>query len=300
MYRRYTDSLNIKLKSVDSIEKIPFLPIQFFKTDIVKTGDFEPEKVFESSGTTQSVNSKHFVKNLDLYKRSFTKCFQLFYGQENEWCIIGLLPSYLERNNSSLISMTEELIKQSKHELSGFYLYDHEKLYQTLLHNEILKQPTLLIGVTFALLDFAEKFNMRLTKTVVLETGGMKGRRVEITRDEVHNILQKKLGLKKIHSEYGMTEILSQAYSRGDGIFKCPPWMKVLIREESDPLSIKKTSLGTEKTVTGLINIIDLANIYSCAFIATDDVGRLHHNESFEVLGRCDNTDIRGCSLLIN
>jgi hypothetical protein len=208
------------------------------------------------------------------------------------------LPSYLERKNSSLITMTEELIKRSGHSLSGFYLKDHEKLYQTLLHNEILQQPTLLIGVTFALLDFTEKFNMRLSNTAIMETGGMKGRREEITRDEVHDILQKKLGVQQIHSEYGMTEILSQAYSRGNGIFKCPPWMKVVIREEDDPFSIKLSSLNTKKTETGIINIIDLANVYSCAFIATEDMGKLHHNGSFEVLGRCDNTDIRGCSLL--
>lgn len=288
-----------KPETIDSIEKIPFLPIQFFKTNIVKTTEFEPKIIFESSGTTQTINSKHYIKSLDLYKTSFTKGFELFYGPVNEWCIIGLLPSYMERKNSSLITMTEDLIKQSGHALSGFYLDDHEKLYQTLLHNEILQQPTLLIGVTYALLDFAGKYNMRLNKTVVIETGGMKGRREEITRQEVHSILQKKLGLKKIHSEYGMSELLSQAYSRGDGIFKCPPWMKILLREETDPLSIKKSS-SINKTETGIINIIDLANIYSCAFIATDDVGRLHHNETFEVLGRYDNTDIRGCSLLTN
>lgn len=306
IYRRFSNSTKANPEAIDSIEKIPFLPIQFFKSDIIKTTGFEPQIIFESSGTTQTINSKHYIKNLDLYKTSFTKGFELFYGPANEWCIIGLLPSYLEKKtclpagrNSSLITMTEELIKQSGNALSGFYLDDHEKLYQTLLHNEILQQPTLLIGVTFALLDFAEKFNMQLSKTVIMETGGMKGRREEITREEVHNILQKKLGVKKIHSEYGMTEILSQAYSRGSGIFKCPPWMKILLREETDPLSIKKSS-SIDKTETGIINIIDLANIYSCAFIATDDVGRLHHNENFEVLGRYDNTDIRGCSLLTN
>lgn len=299
MYRKFVDSLKIKPEVVDSLDKIPFLPIQFFKTNIIKTTVFSPEKVFESSGTTQSINSKHYVKNLDIYKTSFTKAFELFYGPANEWCIIGLLPSYLERENSSLITMAEELIKQSGHQLSGFYLDDHEKLYHTLLHNEILQQPTLLIGVTFALLDFSENFNMRLHKTILMETGGMKGRREEITRDEVHNLLQKRLGVKKVHSEYGMTEILSQAYSRGDGKFKCPPWMKVFVRDESDPLSIKKPPITSGNAETGLINIIDLANIYSCAFIATEDVGRLHHNESFEVLGRCDNTDVRGCSLLV-
>ncbi|MDQ6756324.1 MAG: acyl transferase [Bacteroidota bacterium] len=300
VYSEFVNSIHILSESVDSIEKIPYLPIQFFKTNTIKTTEFEPEIIFESSGTTQTINSRHFVKNIALYKKTFTKTFELFYGPANEWCILGLLPSYLERKNSSLITMTEELIKNSEHELSGFYLDDHEKLYHTLLHNEILQQPTLLIGVSFALLDFAEKYTMRLGNTVIMETGGMKGRREEITREEVHTVLQKKLGVKKIHSEYGMTEILSQAYSRGDGLFKCPPWMKVLIRDEDDPFSIKKISFTTKNAETGIINIIDMANIYSCAFIATDDVGKLHYNGTFEVLGRCDNTDIRGCSLLVN
>ena len=300
VYRQYVKSLPVDPEKVDSVTKIPFLPIQFFKTNVIKTTAFEPEIIFESSGTTQTVNSNHYVKNLELYKKCFTQCFELFYGPENEWCILALLPSYLERKNSSLITMTGELIKRSEHSLSGFYLNDHEKLYQTLLHNEILQQPTLLIGVTFGLLDFTDEYTMHLSNTVVMETGGMKGRREEITREEVHDILQEKLGLLQVHSEYGMTEILSQAYSRGNGIFKCPPWMKVLIRSEDDPFSIQTASLSIKKTETGIINIIDLANIYSCAFIATDDMGKLHHNGSFEVSGRCDNSDIRGCSLLIS
>jgi hypothetical protein len=299
VYRQYVNSIRVKPESVDCVVKIPFLPIQFFKTNVIKTTEFEPEIIFESSGTTQSINSKHYVKNLNLYKTNFTKCFELFYGPETEWCILALLPSYIERKNSSLITMTEELIKRSAHSLSGFYLHDHEKLYHTLLHNEILQQPTLLIGVTFALLDLTEKYTMHLSNTVIMETGGMKGRREEMTRGEVHDILVKKSGLQQIHSEYGMTEILSQAYSRGKGIFKCPPWMKILIRSEDDPFSIHSPALSIKKTETGIINIIDLANIYSCAFIATDDMGKLHHNGSFEVLGRCDNSDIRGCSLLI-
>ena len=300
VYRQYADSVHIIPEKVDTIAKIPFLPIQFFKTNVIKTTEYEPQIIFESSGTTKSVNSKHYVKNLDLYKTSFTKCFELFYGPASEWCIIGLLPSYLERKNSSLITMAEELIKQSGHSLSGFYLKDHKKLYHTLLHNEILKQPTLLIGVTFALLDFTEDYTLHLSNTVIMETGGMKGRREEITREEVHEILIKKTGVRQIHSEYGMTEILSQAYSRGKGIFKCPPWMKVLIRSEDDPFFIQTAPLSAERTETGIINIIDLANIYSCAFIATDDMGKLYHNGSFEVLGRCDNSDIRGCSLMIS
>lgn len=300
VYREYTNSLRIDPETVDAITKIPFLPIQFFKNKSIKTTEFEPETIFTSSGTTATINSHHFVKDLELYKKSFTKCFELFYGPENEWCIIGLLPSYLERKNSSLITMTEELIKRSGHSLSGFYLNDHEKLYHTLLHNEILKQPTLLIGVTFALIDFTDKYSMRLSNTIVMETGGMKGRREELTREEVHTILKTKLNIKQVHSEYGMTEILSQAYSREKGLFKCPPWMKVLIRSEDDPLCIHTPALSTQRIESGIINIIDLANIYSCAFIATDDMGKLYHNGSFEVLGRCDNSDIRGCSLLAN
>jgi len=295
VYHSYVDSLHIDPETVDSVTKIPFLPVEFFKTKVVKTGEFEPEIIFESSGTTGSIQSKHHVKCLDLYQKSFNRCFELFYGTPTEWCILGLLPSYLERKNSSLVSMVTTLIHSSEHSLSGFYLDDHKKLYQTLLHNEILQQPTLLIGVTYALLDFAEKYQMRLKNTVIMETGGMKGRREEMTREEVHEIIKAKLGVRQVHSEYGMTELLSQAYSRGDGFFKSPPWMKIFTRDEDDPFSIKKPSI-TMQTETGIINIIDLANIYSCAFIATDDLGKLHHNGSFEVLGRCDNAEIRGCS----
>lgn len=298
IYKQYVDSINIVPETVDSITKIPFLPIQFFKTATIKTTEFEPETIFESSGTTKTSISHHFVKSLSFYKKCFTKGFELFYGPETEWCILALLPSYLERTNSSLINMTEELIKRSENSLSGFYLDDHERLHQTLLHNEILKQPTILLGVTFALLDFTDKYNMRLSNTVIMETGGMKGRREEMTRNEVHDILIKKFGVKRIHSEYGMTELMSQAYSRENGIFKCPPWMKILVRSDDDPFSIQAHSVSTQKTESGLINVIDLANIYSCAFIATDDIGRLHHNGSFEILGRCDNSDIRGCSLM--
>ncbi|MGI8583521.1 MAG: acyl transferase [Chitinophagaceae bacterium] len=300
IYSQYVNSIHLDPEKVDSITKIPFLPIQLFKTNAIKTTEFIPEIIFESSGTTQNGISHHYVKNLELYTKCFTKCFELFYGPENEWCILALLPSYMERKNSSLITMTEELIKRSGHSLSGFYLNDHEKLYHTLLHNEILQQPTLLLGVTFALLDFTENYTMHLSNTVIMESGGMKGRREEVTREELHKNLIKKLGVSQIHSEYGMTELLSQSYSRGKGIFKCPPWMKVLIRSEDDPFSIQTSILTTKKTETGIINIIDLANIYSCAFIATDDIGKLYHNGCFEVSGRCDNSDIRGCTLLLS
>ncbi len=298
VYRNYCNTLNILPSQVDTITKIPFLPVEFFKTHEIKASYFEPETIFESSGTTSSVNSRHLVRDTAVYKKSFTACFEKFYGQAKNKCILGLLPSYLERNNSSLVFMVEELIKQSDNNLSGFYLSDYDKLLRTILHNEILKQSTLLIGVTYALLDFAEKHPIQLRNTIVIETGGMKGRREEMTRQQVHSRLQNNLGVSLIHSEYGMTELLSQAYSKGDGIFHCPPWMKVLIREEDDPFAIFIADALQEKPITGVINIIDLANIYSCSFIATADVGRLYSNESFEVLGRMDNSSIRGCSLM--
>ena len=297
IYKLYVDALKIDPLQVDQIENIPFLPIQFFKTNRIITTNFEPEIIFESSGTTGENISRHFVKKLLIYKESFVKAFKLFYGSPEELCIIGLLPGYIERQNSSLITMVDQLIKKSGHIHSGFYLHDYKKLYQSLVRCEVSKQPVLLIGVTFALLDFAEKYSIELNHTTIMETGGMKGRREEITREEVHTFLKQKLGLQNIHSEYGMTELLSQSYSKEKGLFYCPPWMKILIREENDPLAITKKSL-TQKPSNGLINIIDLANIYSCCFIATDDVGRLYQNGSFEVLGRRDASDVRGCSLL--
>jgi phenylacetate-coenzyme A ligase PaaK-like adenylate-forming protein len=299
VYHKYCDTLGVDAGKVKAIERIPFLPIQFFKSHPITTTHFTPEVVFESSGTTATTSSKHFVKDTNLYKKSFTTAFEKFYGSAKNKCILGLLPSYLERNNASLVFMVDELIQQSNNKLSGFYLHDYDKLHSTLLHNEILKQPTLLIGVTYALLDFAEKYTMQLRNTVIMETGGMKGRREEMTRQQVHEQLQNSLGISLIHSEYGMTELLSQAYSKGDGIFHCPPWMKVLIREQDDPFTIYTAGAVKQKPLTGAINIIDLANIYSCSFIATDDIGRLNGNESFEVLGRIDNSDVRGCSLMV-
>lgn len=295
IYQQYCNALGILPKNITTIEQIPFLPISFFKTHQVKTTTFNEQAIFESSGTTQSINSNHFIKDIELYKKSFTSTFTQFYGVAKEWSIIGLLPSYLEKGNSSLVMMIDDLIKQSTNGNSGFYLYDTEKLYNILIENEGKKQPTLLIGVTYALLDFAEKYKMNLRYTTVMETGGMKGRREEISRQEVHTILQKELGVTHIHSEYGMTELLSQAYSKKGGLFYCPNWMKVLLREEDDPFEIVAT---TTTYKTGLINVIDLANLYSCSFIATDDIGKLNTNGSFEVLGRKDNSDLRGCSLL--
>jgi hypothetical protein len=268
------------------------LPIQFFKTRDIKTTEFEPQAVFESSGTTQTVNSRHYVKDINIYRRSFSMAWEQFYGPVQEWCVIGLLPAYLERQHSSLVVMVDEMIKQSAHPQSGFYLYEHEKLAQVLQQLEKKGQKTLLIGVTFGLLDFAEKYPMPLQHTIVMETGGMKGRRKEMTREEVHQLLKTAFQTNAIHSEYGMTELLSQAYSKQDGVFKCPPWMKVLVRQEDDPLDVRVSG-------SGIINIIDLANLYSCSFIATDDVGTIMTDGSFEVMGRIDNSDIRGCNLLI-
>jgi len=295
IYKAYTDMLQVRPAHVDQIRKIPFLPIQFYKTHAVKTTDFAPQIIFESSGTTQSVNSHHFVKDIEVYKQSFKTAFELNYGRASEWCIIGLLPSYLERKNSSLVFMVNELIGQSHHSQSGFYLDEYAQLYQTLIELEKNRQKTLLVGVGFALLDFAEGYSFPLSNTIILETGGMKGRRKELIKRELHEFLKAKFRINSVHSEYGMTELLSQAYSSSDGLFYCPPWMKVLIRDEEDPLLVKAVS---KEPVTGAINIIDLANVYSCAFIATDDSGKLYKDESFEVMGRIDNSDIRGCSLL--
>jgi hypothetical protein len=292
IYQQYVKALSIVGSNVRSISQIPFLPIRFFKTADIKTTVFEPEAVFESSGTTQTINSRHFVKDMSIYHRSFSQAWDQFYGPVQDWCVIGLLPAYLERQNSSLVVMVNEMIKLSGHAQSGFYLYEHEKLAGVLQELEKQGQKTLLIGVTFGLLDFAEQFPMPLKHTIVMETGGMKGRRREMTRQEVHAILSTAFKTPLIHSEYGMTELLSQAYSYGHGLFDCPPWMKVLVRQDDDPLDVRVAG-------SGVINIIDLANLYSCAFIATDDVGTVQEDGSFEVLGRVDTSDIRGCNLLI-
>ncbi len=292
VYRAYADTLDLNPDAIKSIDRIPFLPVSFFKTHTVKTGSFEPEAIFESSGTTQTVNSHHHVKELSLYRQSFTQGFKRFYGSLSRYCIIGLLPSYLERKNSSLVVMVDEWIRLSAHPQSGFYLYGFDKLHAVLLELEKQKQPTILIGVSFALLDFAERFSMQLQHTVVMETGGMKGRRKEITRPELHELLKNRLGVPVIHAEYGMTELLSQAYSKGEGIFECPPWMRMLIRSEDDPFDVQEKG-------DGIINIIDLANIHSCAFIATEDAGRVFSDGRFEIQGRVDNSDLRGCSLLL-
>ncbi len=294
-YKNYVDALKVNISEIDRTEAIPFLPIRFFKTHQVITGSFSPELIFESSGTTQTVNSRHLVKDAGIYEKSFFSGFNRFYGNVKDWCVLGLLPSYLERKNSSLVYMVQQLIEKSGHEKSGFYLYDVEQLADVLATLEEQGQQTLLMGVTFALLDFAEKYKLPLHNTIVMETGGMKGRRKEMIRNEVHDILKEAFSLNAIHSEYGMSELLSQAYSKGNGIFQAPPWMRIMLRDEEDPLTIKNTE--TNKT-RGLINVIDLANIYSCSFIATDDLGVLYTDGHFEVTGRMDNSDLRGCSLM--
>jgi hypothetical protein len=304
VYRQYIDALYGKDLNVNSLAEIPFLPIRFFKSHEIKTTSFESAIVFESSGTTGSVNSRHHVKDAGFYKEIFSTAFEKFYGPASDWCIIGLLPSYLDRQNSSLVYMVNELIRMGGHAGSGFYLNEFNDLIGVLrqLHNA--GQNTLLIGVTFALLDFAEALHGQFAEglfdhIVVMETGGMKGRRRELVRQEVHDILKNVFRIPHIHSEYGMTELMSQAYSKGNGIFQCPPWMKILTRDEEDPLEIHPIMPGNKRPISGALNIIDLANIYSCSFIATDDIGKLHPDNSFEVLGRMDNSDLRGCSLLV-
>jgi hypothetical protein len=254
--------------------------------------------IFESSGTGGNERSRHFVADLSVYRTSLLNTFRLFYGNPEDWCILGLLPSYLERGNSSLAFMVDDLITRSGHPHSGFYLDEWETLARRLAELEQSGTKTLLIGVSFALLDLAEKFPQTLRHTVVMETGGMKGRRQELVREELHQRLMKAFGLREVHSEYGMTELLSQAYSAGKGFFRSPPWMRVLIRDEEDPFKLSESG-GLTRPVAGAINVIDLANIHSCSFIATDDVGRLHPGGQFEVLGRMDGSDLRGCSLMV-
>lgn len=292
VYRSYCDLLYVHPSSVKSFTQIPFLPIEFFKTKKVLSSKDSQEIIFTSSGTTGSVVSKHFVTDLKIYEESFTRSFENFYGPVEDYVILGLLPSYLEREGSSLIYMVNHFIQKSNHPESGFYLHQTDELAEKLITLDSSGKKILLIGVSFALLDLVEKHQFRLKNTLIMETGGMKGRRKELIRSELHSVLKKGFGVQTIHSEYGMTELLSQAYSKGDGVFECPPWMKVLTRDTEDPLSLVENQ-------TGGINIIDLANINSCSFIATQDLGKVNNNGSFEVLGRFDNSDIRGCNLMV-
>ncbi|MFI5135105.1 MAG: acyl transferase [Chitinophagales bacterium] len=295
IYQRFCSLLGRHPENVFSIEEIPFLPVEFFKDQQVMTGSFAPEKIFESSGTTAANVSKHFLRDLALYEESFLKCFELFFGKPEDYVILALLPSYLERSDSSLVYMVKGIMKRSHRPENGFFHYNHSSLYEKLKALESKLQKTLLIGVSFALLDFAEKFSIPLHHTTLIETGGMKGRREELTREELHSILKKSFSLDKISGEYGMTELLSQAYSFGDGKFQTPPWMKILLRDINDPAAVSADAADA----SGVINIIDLANLDSCSFLATADVGKLNEDSTFEVLGRTDFSDVRGCNLML-
>ncbi len=293
VYQRYVDFLNRKPQNISHYSQIPFLPIEFFKSHEVISGTFNAEAVFTSSGTTGQNTSKHLVKHLAFYEKSFIYAFRKFIGNPEEFVIIGLLPSYLERDGSSLIYMTNKLISLSSFSESGFYLNEYEQLHRLLKLMKRKNRKTVLLGVTFALLELAEKFPVNFPELKIIETGGMKGRRKEMVREELHSILKNAFGVSRILSEYGMTELLSQAYSMGEGLFETPNWMKILIRDTDDPFYY------LPQGKSGGINIIDLANLYSCAFIETKDLGKIHTNGLFEVLGRFDNSDVRGCNLLV-
>jgi len=292
LYKEYCHAVGKLPATVKAVTDIPFLPISFFKTHRIESTAFDPELVFKSSGTTGAVTSNHYVRSAMLYINSFSRGFEQVYGDIKQYCIIGLLPSYLEREHSSLVYMVDHLIKSSGHEDSGFYLNEFDQLDLTLKRLGLSNQKTILIGVTYALLDFSNRYPQNLPNIIIMETGGMKGRGREITKAELYEHLKKNFGVSAIHSEYGMTELLSQAYGV-DGKINCPPWMKVVLRDETDPFSIYKNA------GSGAINVIDLANFYSCSFIATEDIGRTNADGTFEILGRMDNSDIRGCSLLV-
>jgi phenylacetate-coenzyme A ligase PaaK-like adenylate-forming protein len=293
VYQNYVDAFGVKVSEVKNTGQIPYLPISFFKTHKVICGDaLKGDIVFSSSATTGNIPSAHIVKDIEVYQRSYSAAFNQFYGDIKDYCILALLPSYLERKGSSLVFMAEDWIKQSSNPNSGFYLHNTDELKKKIDLLEKNGQKTILIGVTYALLDFAAEYPGPLKHTIVMETGGMKGKRKEMPREEVHAILKKAFNLDTIHSEYGMTELLSQAYSKGDGVFICPPWMQAVIRDIYDPFRTGLTEEG------GAINIIDLANINSCSFIATDDAGIKHKDGSFQISGRLDQSDIRGCNLM--
>lgn len=294
IYSTFCKLLNCKIAQVNTIEQIPFLPISTFKNYKVITGSFSEEAIFTSSGTSGQSTSKHFVKEISTYQKSFVTGFEHFYGKIEDYCILGLLPSYLERKGSSLIHMVADFIAKSKSSDSGFFLENKAELAKILIDSSAKKEKVLLIGVSFGLLDFVEEFQIPFNENlIIMETGGMKGRRKEMIREELHIEISKGFSSTLVHSEYGMTELLSQAYSKGNGLFSCPPWMQVVLRKQDDPLSY------SSKIKSGAINVIDLANINSCAFLATDDLGRMHSDNHFEVLGRFDASEVRGCNLMI-
>ena len=276
-----------------ALSDIPYLPVSFFKSHKVISGNANEARVFTSSSTGGEGESRHYVADPELYTQSFRKCFARTYGEPGNYAILALLPSYLERQGSSLIYMVDDLMKRSAHPLNGYFLYNYPELYERLTVLRSTGQKTILFGVSFALLDFVESLPFRWPGLIVIETGGMKGRRKEIIREELHQKIKEGFGLQSVHSEYGLTELLSQAYSAGDGRYYTPPWMKVLIRDMNDPLSFNPVGKS------GGINIIDLANYHSCAFLSTSDLGRIHPDGSFEVLGRFDHSDIRGCNLMV-
>lgn len=294
VYRNFVDYIGIKPSGVNHYLKIPFLPIEFFKDQKIVTGDFREETIFTSSGTTGQNASRHYIRSLNLYEQSFILNFEQQFGKVEDYIILALLPSYLEQDGSSLVYMVDKLIKMTHDPKSRFYLHDYEKLAQVLSGLKNTSKKVLLIGVTYALLDLADKYPIHFPELTLMETGGMKGRRKELIRAELHSILKNAFGIKNVCSEYGMTELLSQAYSHKNGIFQTPAWMKILIRDLNDPLTLIPVAK------TGGINIIDLTNIYSCSFIATKDLGKKINDNTFEMLGRYDNSDVRGCNLLIS
>lgn len=294
VYKQYLYLLKVDPKKVRSISQIPFLPIELFKSRPVISGTEPTQIIFSSSGTTGSTTSQHHVIDPGFYLKVARQGFASFYGSLEDYCVLALLPAYLERRGSSLVYMVDDFIRRSKYSESGFYLNNLETLSKQLVVNQSKNIPTLLIGVSFALLDLAEQFPQDLSKVILMETGGMKGRRKEITRDEFHAQLKEAFNLPNVHSEYGMTELLSQAYSKGGGWFKGSPTFRVLAREITDPFAYVPTDR------TGLLNIVDLANVDSCSFLATDDLGQIRPDGSFKVIGRLDASDIRGCNLMIN
>jgi len=295
IYQKFLNILNLPISEISEVEDIPHLPVELFKhhTIIGKDDITEAQLIFKSSGTTLDARSKHYVFQPDIYKDAILKGFQLVYGNPNEYCFLALLPSYLEQQNSSLIYMVSYLMQLSQHPQNNFYLYNLDELSNTLKSLEKARQKTILIGVSYALLDFAAQFPMPLQHTIIMETGGMKGRRKEMIKVELHQILKTAFKVDAIHSEYGMTELLSQSYSKGEGLFTCSPTQKIIIKDVFDPFAVCNTGQA------GRINVIDLANIHSCAFLQTADLGKQHENGTFEVLGRIDNSDIRGCNLMV-
>lgn len=293
IYRQFVDLLGVNTAQIKNVSEIPFLPISVFKTQAVFPTKVTPQLTFMSSGTTGMERSKHLVYDSKVYEESFRKGFEYFYGDIEEYTILALLPSYLEQGESSLVYMVTDLISRSNNEASGFYLNNYSELIEKLKKLDQAGKKTILLGVSYALLDLTEQYDLQLKHTLVMETGGMKGRRKEMIKEELHSILKAGFGVHHIHSEYGMTELLSQGYSKGNGLFETPPWMKVIIRDATDPLTLLPNNQS------GGINVIDLSNFYSCAFIATQDLGKKHSETTFSILGRFDNSDIRGCNLLL-